>query len=119
VTISSQYQLETLGNKQLKIAFCRFEKVEKSELCINKVVEDIINYGVNREEIEAKLTKLGFQHGAASRKESFVKHDIFIFPVNESFPKITSSSFIDGRFPQGVEKISYQVNLSGLDYETF
>lgn len=117
VTISSQHQLKVVEGKQLKLAFCRFEKVETGGESINSLVEKIAEHGIHREDIEEKLSKLGFRHGCIERKEQYKQLESFVFSVDDSFPKITENSFSESRFPERIEKISYTIQLSGLEYE--
>lgn len=113
VTISSQFQMTPAENKDLFLAHLRFE-MGQGDLSINSAVKSLISAGFDEEELESKLTKLGYPQGRTSRDTCYGILDAEIYPVNEDFPKIIPESFKGDEFPSGVVKIIYDINLANL-----
>lgn len=112
VVIHSGFQLDPPFG-ELKLAFCQFERAN-SGLSVDSVLRDLVRLGYDESTLENKLAQLGFPAGRSCRKDNFVLHAVSIYAVDESFPRIVASSFLEGKFPQGVSKISYTVSLDGL-----
>ncbi len=113
VSISSQFQLFPNG-KPLDLVFCRFEPTVSSGISIDSVIDDFEAFGYNTTLLNQKLEKKGFEKGMSSRKKRFILHEMLLYTVNENFPTITPGSFIGGVMPNGITKITYTVDLSGL-----
>lgn len=117
VNVSGQHQLAVIGNKSLYVILCRFEPTDTEGISINSVVQELIDLGVDRIELEKKLSALGYEEGRTSRLDQFILHgQPQVYAVNNSFPKITEDSFVDGVLPKGILRITYQVDLTGLTY---
>lgn len=112
ITISNQFQLYP-PNKPLAIVFCRFEPTIKSGISIDGVLSDFEDLGYNTESINSKIESKGYEKGKSARKKTFLLHEMLMFKVDESFPKITPKSFAGGVLPEGITKIMYTVDLSG------
>lgn len=118
ITVAGQYQLEPTEGKDLKIAFCRFEDVLTGGISIDIIVDHISSAGIDRHVINKLLAKIGFEDGCSAREERFVLHeDIRMYDVNGDFPKITSASFADGKMPEQITQLTYQVDLGSLPYD--
>lgn len=113
VSISSQFQLFPNG-KPLNLVFCRFEPTVSSGISIDSVIADFEVFGYNTSLLNQKLEKKGFEKGMSARKKLFILHEMLLYSVDENFPTITPSSFVGGVLPQGVTKITYTADLSGL-----
>lgn len=113
VTINSIHQLSP-RDKTLYLVFCTFEPVESNGISIETVVEDLKSMGYNVSKINEHLEKKGFGVGKSARRKKFLLHSMIRYIVDESFPKITEQSFINGVLPAGITDISYTVDLSGL-----
>lgn len=118
IEISSQFQLRMQQDRKLNICFCKFEESENGKYSIDNALERLIKLGIERSEIEKKLSKMGYPAGAHDRKKSYTLFDeVYCFPVDDKFPRIVPESFKDDQIPKGIEKITYTVNLNGLKYE--
>lgn len=115
ITISSQFQL--YPHKPLYIVFCLFESTVLSGISIDSVLSDFERMGYNTELLNSKLETKGFEKGMSSRRKTFVLHEMLLYKVDPSFPKITPSSFANGTLPDGIVDVSYTVDLSGLPCE--
>lgn len=113
IDISSQFQLFP-PDKPLDLILCVFEPTNVSGCSIDGILNEISNTGYDTEILNQKLEKKGFEKGKSIRKKSFILHEMLLYTIDESFPRITPSSFLDGVFPEGITKITYTVDLSGL-----
>jgi len=113
IKINGQFQLEK--NKKLKVVFIRFEESDVG-LSIESLSKDIIKLGVDSCIIESGLKKLGFEPGRGGRYNTFKVLEARIYNVDKNFPTITKESFINGKLPDNVEKISYTINLLGIPF---
>lgn len=114
VTISSQFQLFP-SDKPLSLVFCCFEPAVMSGISIDGVIDEFQEMGFNTDLLNHKLEKLGFEKGMSARKKKFLIHEMLLYKVDHSFPTITPESFVGGVLPTGISKISYTVDLTGLD----
>ena len=113
VTISSQFQLFP-EEKHLDLVLCRFEPVVFSGVSIDSIMDEFETMGYNTYLLNSKIEKLGFEQGMSARKKSFKLHEMLQYKVDESFPRITPASFVNGVMPNGILKITYTADLSGL-----
>lgn len=112
-TISSQFQLFP-NEKPLFLVLCRFEPAILSGVSIDSILSDFADIGYNIGLLNQKLEKKGFEEGMSARKKYFILHEMLLYKVDESFPTITPNSFVGGVMPQGITKITYTIDLSGL-----
>lgn len=116
VTISGQHQLSVPLGKKLFLVFCRFEPSETKGYSINSLINKIEELGVKRNDLEKKLSSLGFEEGRTSRLECYIIHgSVRLFLVDAMFPQITDESFLNGVLPAGIIRISYEVDLENLN----
>lgn len=117
VTISSQFQLDPPG-KTLDLVLCQFEASFQNGISIDSVVADLVSKGISEDYLNTRLSKKGLEEGMSARKRCFILHDMLQYRVDESFPRITPSSFLGGVMPAGITKISYTVSLDGISAKT-
>ena len=72
------------------------------------------NIRYNTSFIEKKLQEMGFENGMSSRKKTFILHDLLDYEIDDDFPRVTPESFKGGVLPVGITKITYTVDLSGI-----
>ncbi len=113
VTISSQFQLFP-EQKRLDLVLCRFEPVVFSGISIDSIMGEFEIMGYNTYLLNSKLEKLGFEQGMSARKKNFKLHEMLLYTVDDNFPRITPESFVNGVMPDGILKITYTADLSGL-----
>ena len=114
VSISNHFQLKP-ENKPLWLVLCQFEPTVITGISIDSMVNDIAMLGYNTSVINAKLADMGFEPGMTSRKKTFILHSMLQYIIDDSFPKITPESFVNGVMPENITKITYTVDLSGMD----
>lgn len=110
VHITGQFQLQQ-STKQLYLYFCRFEE-NKNGYSINDYIERLVEKGLYREDLEDKLSRQGYPNGNSARDEKYILHESMEYCVDDSFPKITPESMKNGKIPEGIVRISYDVDLS-------
>lgn len=115
VTISSQFQLNKTSNNLFLLIY----KMEESDTgeSINSVSERLKLKLENSDQIEEKLEMLGFEEGMTSRNIKYSVLESRKYIVDENFPKITNESFISGKMPESIVKLSYTIDLNGLKFE--
>lgn len=112
ITISNQFQLFP-PNKPLDLVLCRFEPTVLNGLSIESILTEFEKMGYNVASLNSKLESMGFERGMSSRRKTFILHEMLQYGVDESFPRITPESFVDGVMPDGIIKLQYTVDLSG------
>lgn len=110
VHISGQFQLQRT-RERLFLYFCRFEQ-NRNGVSINDYVEKLVDRGVLREELNAKLQKQGYAKGNSAREEKYYVHEILQYEVNENFPRIIPEMMKEECLPTGISHLSYDVDLS-------
>lgn len=117
ITVSSQFQLDPPG-KSLDLVMCVFEESVHNGVSIDQVVEDLVSMGISKEYLNTRLSKKGLAEGMSARRRRFILHEMLKYKVDETFPRITSASFVGGVVPAGITKITYTVSLDGMEAET-
>lgn len=115
VTISSQHQL--FSEKDLELHFLRLELSENGK-SINDMKEQLVLHGYDEAQLESQLEERGFKLGSSIRDRKFVLLEKRIYKVDDTFPKITATSFKNDVFPQNITKILYTIDLEGIAYST-
>lgn len=117
VAISSDKQLDP-KHKPLDLVLCVFEPTIHTGLSIEKIIAKFSAVGYNTDVLNQKLSELGFEVGMSSRKRTFILHEMLKYTISSDFPRVTPASFIGGVLPTGITKITYTVDLSGLQAES-
>lgn len=113
VHIANEFQLNSSLDKELELFFYRFE-VNAGGLSINKVVNALVDLGVDYSTINKGLNKLGYKEGSHFRNEEYKLHEALQYKVDNSFPRIDCKSFKGDVIPKDVETISYDLNIESL-----
>lgn len=115
ITISSQFQLEDYSKPSFLIYY-KMEELSGGET-INKIIERMELSGIiNTEEIEVKLSNLGFKKKRSIRNVSYVVHEVRMYNIDDNFPRLSVNMFKNERIPDNIKKISYVVSLDGIKY---
>ena len=64
--------------------------------------------------VKGFMEKKGFGVGKSDRNKTFILHSMYQYEVDDTFPKVTEQSFINGVLPSCIVDVSYTVDLSGL-----
>ncbi|WP_175532946.1 PD-(D/E)XK motif protein [Paenibacillus catalpae] len=116
ITISGQFQLRLIPDRELYLIFCRFEPSEAGE-SIETLVNDLKLLGYPEDTLERELEKCGLKAGSAARMETYSLLEKRKYHVDDAFPRITEQSFINGKYPDSISQISYSINLAGVTFE--
>lgn len=115
IEISGQFQLQT--NEELWLYFCRLEPSSLG-FSINALVKELAKRpDVRKSELNAKLAALGYEEGSSARRKRFALLEVKRYRVDDTFPRISSRSFVDGVMPPGIQRISYSIDLGILPGE--
>lgn len=114
VTISSQFQLDRVS--ELTLCFVRMEQ-SKLGISINDMVKKITDEGYSKEDLEKQLNVFGLEYGKSVRNEKYRILEEREYAVDDDFPKITQSSFVGNKIPEGITKITYDVDLESVKYK--
>lgn len=114
ITVNSQHQL-VQPKEGLNLCFCRFEESLFGE-SIEDVLLEIAQILGNYSQLDGALEKMGFEKGCIARSKRYKLHEARLYEVNDHFPRVTADSFIEGRLPEGITRIVYDVDLNGLEF---
>ncbi len=115
VEVHGYEQLEPLQGGKLYLTVLRFEQGPSLGESLPELIESLVQYGGDRYRLFHLLAQVGIDTYSLSEYKEIRFHlrEQRIYEVNEEFPRIISSSFIDGKLPKGVLKLAYQIDLSG------
>ena len=114
ITLSNHFQLDPPNGFPLFLVLCQFESAQ-SGVSINSLVQELGCLGYSTAVLNDKLESLGFEKGKSARNRQYILHAMLEYKVDESFPAIKDTSFVDGHLPKGINSITYTVSLDGLD----
>ena len=115
VTVHGQYQLSVKKGDTLQLVFCRMEESDQGE-SINTLVESLKAMGIDAVFLEKELRELGLREGSIARNRKFQLLEFRVYDVNDDFPAITPGSFVGEKFPAGIIKLDYTIDLANLDF---
>ena len=113
ISVSSLYQFDL--EKELFLYFIRLEET-KEGMSINKIVNDLIHLGYDKINLEYKLNKLGYPIGNSARGINYTILEKRKYKVDDKFPRITKDSFKESKLFESIAKITYNINLSNLEF---
>lgn len=105
-------QLDAFPESQLYLGFVRIELVPAGGSSMVELIQDILERGVDRQLLRQRLNRLGLDE-ESNLDERFRVTEQACFIVDDAFPRIVSSSFVNTRTPIGVKNLVYQIELSG------
>lgn len=111
---NSQYQLSS--EKSVYLIFTRMEKSAEGH-SIDDLIKKIEAYQPEYIiKYRAYLIENGFEEGNHSRKVRYKMLERRKLLIDESFPHIDEKLFIDGKLPDRVTHLEYDVDIDGLEY---
>ena len=116
ITITGQHQL--FSERKLELYFIRMEK-SSAGISIDDMKEKLLSHGYDEGLLEDQLIKAGFEMGAGARKQKYKILEKRVYTVDDSFPKITNDSFVSGHMPESIIRITYTIDLNGIDYNVW
>ena len=111
ITIHSKYQLNKFGDKPLYLYFVRLEK-SLTGVSLNSLIDSLKQMDYDVTSIVNKYENINSE----LKNECFRIDEIKEYEIDENFPKIVDSSFLDGKLPENIVGLEYTINLAGLPY---
>jgi hypothetical protein len=118
VTISGQFQLQ-MDTNPLSMIFVRLENIqtnynENGDLInIDIMIEKLSDLGIDKEELEFILIKLGFKNNSLDRKKLFRFLEAREYIVNRDFPRLNKRNLSNF---EHVLQVIFKIDLTGLEY---
>jgi hypothetical protein len=114
ITIHGHDQLDAPANGSLYLALLQLEEVPSGGEAVPDLVQELTALGCDQYELLRRLARLNITQEtlAAVSNMRFRVLTTNIYRVDDSFPRITSSSFVGGRLPNGVIGLTYQIDVS-------
>ena len=117
IHVSSQFQFDV--EKELRLIFLRFEETNDG-VSVDDVMRIISSLDPNKvSEYELYLEKHELQNGSQARYRRYKVLESRKYMIDDSFPRISATSFKDDKIPSRVKHIEYDVDLVGIDYENW
>lgn len=117
IHVSSQFQLSS--EKPLYLIFTRLEESDTGD-SIDELLEKIGMYeGSFIKDYNKYLEERGLNYGNHNRKKKYVILEQRKYAINENFPKISATTFSEGKLPKGISHVEYDVSLDGLPFENW
>jgi hypothetical protein len=112
VGVSSLDQLLAPEGAQLVLRFLRVEEASGAT-SVPDLVEKLVTMRFDRPELLRLLGEVDYDiaHEAEYRRHGFRIVDRRAYRIAEGFPRITVGDFVEGKLPDGIEAVSYNVNL--------
>lgn len=114
VTVSSIYQMRPSMDRPLNLDFIRFERSVQGR-SLDDVARSLKQLGYDEDSLEAALSKAGLESGCVARNVRYKVIEWKSYLVNDGFPCITEASFKDDRLPPHILKITYTLDLAGIN----
>lgn len=118
VHIAGQFQLAAPADRKLFLVHQRFEP-SREGVSVDAVAGRLAALGADRHRLEGLLETCSLEPGSSARTDTYKLLDSRRFTVDAAFPRITPDSFTAGALPQGIVKLDYLVDLSGLSHTSF
>jgi hypothetical protein len=116
VHISSLAQLTLPADgRPLYLFYFTLERTGAGGRSIQEMIESARALASDPDSIEASMKALDLEDWRqlpALASESFGVIEVCAYRVEDGFPRLTRSSFVDGDTPAGVSKIQYEIDLS-------
>ena len=117
IHISSQFQLKS--EKPVYLIYTRLEESETGESIDDLLVELSKYQYENISDYNDYIERKGLKQGNHGRKRKFVVLERRKYLVDDDFPLIRDSMFINGKLPDGVAHLEYDLSLDGISYENW
>jgi hypothetical protein len=114
VEIHGHQQLEPPDKGELYLTILKLEQVPALGESLPELIESIMQQGGDRYTLLNLIAQVdvGLLTLDEYKDIRFRLNENRIYEVNGEFPRIISNSFVDGTLPNGVIKLTYQIDLS-------
>ncbi|WP_418222765.1 PD-(D/E)XK motif protein [Clostridium isatidis] len=114
LTVSSQFQINE--EKNINIMFFRMEK-SPDGVSIKDMIQKLSNKVKDKKEIY-KINKISEKFGTSKLEEKYKVIERRLYKVNDKFP-IIKHSYLSEDLWKSIVKLSYTIDLSGIEYKKF
>ena len=108
---SSVIQLDP-STSRLFLCVCVLERAYNGSFTIQDVINDLVESGYNRTELEKGVAALGLDDTSTMTKRFNVVHPIRVYQIDDDFPILKDSDFVGGKQPAFVHNLRYTLTIS-------
>ncbi|MGZ4249144.1 MAG: PD-(D/E)XK motif protein [Solirubrobacteraceae bacterium] len=114
VEIHGIEQLESPTGGELALAVVRLETAPETGRTVGQLRAELVELGVSEHELLKALAQAGYLVGDEEAYEHlrYVVREHRTYAVDEVFPRLVGSSFVSGKLPAGVLRVTYVVDLT-------
>lgn len=108
-------QLEPQQDGELYLAAVKLERVTSGGESVPDLLRIISESGADYHRLCNLLYQVGYDINDNDTYDQirFIVRENILYPVDDSFPKITSASFKSETLPDGIVRLDYQIDLTG------
>jgi hypothetical protein len=113
IVISGSDQLLPPAGGRLALVHLRIEQADAGELCVEAAFDELTSMGADHALLLRGLSELGCADPRDSswNRLSFSIQGCDAYRVEDGFPRIVPDHFPDARFPDGISRLEYEVDL--------
>lgn len=113
VTIHGPDQMSPPRGGELYLAHVRLERAEGGSITVAGLCRAIIGHGTDGSRLSERLAALGCTDPEAEEWNTpeCELEGVDFYLVAPGFPRIAADQFISGRFPDGIDALSYRIDL--------
>lgn len=113
VSISSCEQLAEPSGGSLVLMHVKVERADAGDLSVSDLSTEIVGCGASRQLLEKALAAMGCldPHALGWNRLRYALEEVNGYRIGPGFPKITSAQFPGGFLPEGIESVSYSIDL--------
>lgn len=113
ISISSIEQLAEPAGGSLTLAHVKAEQSEAGRLSVGRLAAEIVSLGADSSSLVRALAAMGCDEpdSTAWNRITFELEGMELYRVQNGFPRIISKQFPGGKLPDGIQAISYTVDL--------
>jgi len=113
IHVSSIEQLSEPAGGSLLLVHLNVERAGSGELSVSSLCADIVRFGIARQELAEALAAMGCRDpdSIAWNRIRFSLEKISGYRVCSGFPRVTGIQFPGHVLPEGIESVSYEVDL--------
>lgn len=114
LAINGFHQLHPPEGGMLHLVHVRLERAAAGDLSVSKLCSSILEAGADRETLMSALNRIGCDDPFIDQwnHTQFSFEGLDIYRVEAGFPRLTPKQFVQGKLPEGVVAVSYEIDLS-------
>ena len=114
ITINNLNQLEPISGRSLFLFHSIFVDNPKGNITVPALVEEIQSKIEDKELFEETVFKAGYskEHKELWMEYKFSLNECSSYSIEDDFPRINETSFVNGLIPESISKIRYEIDLN-------